>query len=136
MEAKVLPTYNPGHNILKLYNILVQIRFTTSKRKLYIQHTKLGTRVASRVAERLRTQDLRKLENIRKISNLGGRLAQCLVSLIFLQELRLCKQQLKITQKQIQTFLFRSSFTELLHFVPSILSGLQVQKSGILYLWG
>ena len=28
--------YNPGHNIMELYNILVQIRFTTSKRKLDI----------------------------------------------------------------------------------------------------
>ena len=27
---------NPSHNILELYNILVQIRFTTSKRKLDI----------------------------------------------------------------------------------------------------
>ena len=27
-------TYNPGHNILELYNILVQIRFTSSKTKL------------------------------------------------------------------------------------------------------
>ena len=28
--------YNPGHNILELYNILVKIRFTTSKTKLDI----------------------------------------------------------------------------------------------------
>ena len=28
--------YSPGHNILELYNILVQIRFTTSKTKLDI----------------------------------------------------------------------------------------------------
>ena len=28
--------YNPGHNILELYNILVHIQFTTSKRKLDI----------------------------------------------------------------------------------------------------
>ena len=28
--------YNPGHNILKLYSILVQIQFITSKRKLDI----------------------------------------------------------------------------------------------------
>ena len=25
--------YNPGHNILELYNVLVKIRFTTSKPK-------------------------------------------------------------------------------------------------------
>ena len=29
-------TYNPGHNISELYNILVEIQFTTSKRKLDI----------------------------------------------------------------------------------------------------
>ena len=28
--------YNPGHNILELYNILVQIKFSTNKRKLDI----------------------------------------------------------------------------------------------------
>ena len=28
--------YNPGHNILELYNILVQIQFTTIKTKLNI----------------------------------------------------------------------------------------------------
>ena len=50
--------YNPGHNILELYNILVKIRFTTSKTKLDIWHSKVGTRVAPRVAERLKTYDL------------------------------------------------------------------------------
>ena len=59
-------TYNPGHNILELY-ILMQIRFTTSKTKLYIQYRKLGIRVASRVAERLASWDLRKLRNIRNL---------------------------------------------------------------------
>ena len=29
-------TYNPSHNILELYNVLVQIRFSTSKTKLDI----------------------------------------------------------------------------------------------------
>ena len=63
---------NPGHNISKLYNILVKIRFTTSKTKLDIYYSKLGTRGASRVAEQLKTEDLRKLGNIRKSSNFGG----------------------------------------------------------------
>ena len=31
-----LLTYNPGHNVLELYNILVQFQFTASKRKLDI----------------------------------------------------------------------------------------------------
>ena len=64
---------------------------------------------------------LRKLGNIRKISNLGGHIAQYLVSL---QELRICEQQLKNTQKQIPNLFFLSSFTGLIHFVPNILSGI------------
>ena len=60
--AVVNRTYNPGHNILELYNILVKIRFTTSKTKLDIQYSKFGTRVASRVAERLKAQEIRKYQ--------------------------------------------------------------------------
>ena len=37
----VLITYNPGHDILELCNILVQIQFTTSKMKLDICYNKL-----------------------------------------------------------------------------------------------
>ena len=46
--------HNLGHNILELCNVLVQIRFTTSKTKRDIQYSKLNIRVASRVAERLK----------------------------------------------------------------------------------
>ena len=45
--------YNLGHNILELYNVLIQTRLTTSKTKRDIQYRKLGIQVASRVAERL-----------------------------------------------------------------------------------
>ena len=54
MQA-VVRSFNPGHNIWELHNISVQLRFTTSKTKLYIQYSKLGIQVASRVAERLET---------------------------------------------------------------------------------
>ena len=47
-------SYNLGHNIMELYSVLVQIRLTTSKAKRDIQYIKLGIRVASQVAERLR----------------------------------------------------------------------------------
>ena len=47
--------YNLVHNILELCNILVQIRLTSSKTKRDIHYSKLGIRVASRVAERLNT---------------------------------------------------------------------------------
>ena len=36
LKLTFLANYNPGHNILELYNTLVQIRFTTIKRKLDI----------------------------------------------------------------------------------------------------
>ena len=58
----------------------------------------------------------RKLGNIRKISNLGGRIVQCLVSF---QELTLYKQQLKNTQKHIPNFYFPVHFYWTLHFVPN-----------------
>ena len=47
--------YNPGHNILILFNNLAQVWITTSKTILDTWHNKRGTRVASRVAERLKT---------------------------------------------------------------------------------
>ena len=92
---------NPGHNILELYNILVLIKFTTSKTKLDIQYSRLGIPVASRLAKQLKRQNFRKLGNIRKTSNLGGHIAQYLASL---QEVRLCQQELKNTQKYKQNF--------------------------------
>ena len=56
---------------MAIFNNLDYIWITTSKTILDIQYNRLGTRVASRVAERLKTWDLRKLGNIRKMSNLG-----------------------------------------------------------------
>ena len=60
---------NPGHNILKLYSVLVQDGFAKSKIKLDIQYNKLGTQVASRVANDLRPRILRKLGDIKNILN-------------------------------------------------------------------
>ena len=51
VETKIC---SPGHNILELFNNLVQARIVTSTATLDIQYCKLNTRVASRVAERLR----------------------------------------------------------------------------------
>ena len=49
---------NHGHNILKLYNVLIHARLSASKMKRDIQYRKLGIRVA----ERLKSQDLRKYQ--------------------------------------------------------------------------
>ena len=46
------------HHIMELYNVLIQVRFTTSKAKLVI---KLDIRVALQFAKRLKTQGLRKV---------------------------------------------------------------------------
>ena len=54
----------------------MQVRFTANKTNLI---SNIG--VASRVVERIKTQDFSKLGNIRKISNLGGEIAQRPVSL-------------------------------------------------------
>ena len=51
---------NLGHNILELDNVLVEVRFAKSKMKLEIQDSKL----IIQVAERLKTQDLRKQKTL------------------------------------------------------------------------
>ena len=87
--------YSPAHNILKLYNVLAQVRCATSTTKFVIQYNQLVLRVDSRVAKQLNTQDLNKLGNIRKISNLDEDLSQSLVSP---QEIKFWQWQLKIAK--------------------------------------
>ena len=67
--------------ILWLQDGLVQVRFTTSKTKLYTQYNKLIILVASRAAKLTKILNLRKLPKHRKILNLGGDIAQYQVSL-------------------------------------------------------
>ena len=45
-RAKIKFSDNLGHNIFELYNVLVQIRLTTSKMERDFQYSKLGIRVA------------------------------------------------------------------------------------------
>ena len=52
-------TYNLGHNILEIYNVLVQVRVATIKTKLVIQYGKLGIQFAPQVAEWLKTLKIR-----------------------------------------------------------------------------
>ena len=69
------------HNILRLFDVLSNPHFTTSETigdyYLYTWYI----RIASRVAERRKTQDLRKLRNIRKLSKPHRMIAQCPVPL-------------------------------------------------------
>ena len=53
---------NLGQNICRLSHLLAQLPFTTTGTKLDYHHQKVNVRVASRVAKRLKTQDLRKLD--------------------------------------------------------------------------
>ena len=64
--------FNLGQNICRLFLILAQFYFTTSKTELDYYHQKVSARVASRVAKRLMTKDLRKLENFQKIAEMLG----------------------------------------------------------------
>ena len=77
VESKRKFSENPGHNILAPFHNLVYVSINTTKTVFDIWHIKLSTRVASQVAEQLRTSDLRKLGNIRKMSNVGVEAAQC-----------------------------------------------------------
>ena len=69
MSCDMIRTHSRGHNILELY-VLVQVGFTTSKTKRDSSCNILGILLAKRIAERLKTEDPRKLENTRKNSNL------------------------------------------------------------------
>ena len=50
--------YNLGHNILELYNVLVQIQLTTSKTKRNILYSKLGIELPHKLTNNLRLRIL------------------------------------------------------------------------------
>ena len=67
--------HNQFHNILRLLDVLPNFLFTTSETMGHYYLETQYVRVASQVAERLKTEDLRKLGNIRKLSKLHGMIA-------------------------------------------------------------
>ena len=69
--------YNQLHIILRLFNVLTNFPFTASETMGDNYLTTWYIRVISRVAERLKTSDPRKLGNIRKVSKLDRMIAQC-----------------------------------------------------------
>ena len=89
---------NHGHKIMKHSKTLVQLPFVTRKMVLDIQYKKHCMRVASRIAEQLKTQDFRKLGKIGNITKVLGDRAQYPV---FLPQIKIWYQWSKITQKQI-----------------------------------
>ena len=52
---------------METFSLFAQFLFTTSETELGYYHQKVNVRVASRAAERLKTWDLRKLGNFKKI---------------------------------------------------------------------
>ena len=72
--------YNQFHNILRIFDVLPNFSFTTSETMCDYYLQTWYIRVASRVAEQLKTWDLRKLGNIRKLSKLHRMIAQYPVS--------------------------------------------------------
>ena len=62
---------NLGQNICRLH-FLAQFVLITSETELNYYHQKVNVRVASRVAERLKTKYLRKLGNFKKIPQMLG----------------------------------------------------------------
>ena len=67
--------YNHLHSILRLFDVLSNFPFATSETMRDDCLETWHIRVTSRVAERLKTEDLRKLENIRKVSKLQRMIA-------------------------------------------------------------
>ena len=108
-----LETYNLGHNILELYNVLIQARLTTSKTKRDIQYSKLGIRVA----ERLKTQGILGNKEILGKSQIW---MEIFAQSPF-QKLNFGSNSQKTRKSRYQTFLVLSSFTGFLYFVPDIL---------------
>ena len=106
--------YSLGHNILELYSVLIQTRFTTSKTKLDIQYSKLDIRVASRVAERLKIQDLKTQENLK----FGWRHSPAPSPPPPPPEIKLPQQQSKNTPKQISNFSLYVQFYWIGPFCP------------------
>ena len=100
---------------MELCNIIAIVRFATRKTELSILYNKVGIPVASQVSERLKTEDLRKLGNIRKISNLG-------------REIKLATGVRKSTQKLISKFSNPIQFDWIRYFVANILSKLWLKS--------
>ena len=74
-------TPNHFHNIMRLFDILPNFPFAATETMRDYDLQTCYIRVASRVPERIKTEDLRKLGNIRKVSKLHRMIVQCPVSL-------------------------------------------------------
>ena len=72
MNAGRFLKYNLEQNIWRFLHFLAEFFFTTSETELGYYHQKVNVRDVSRVTERLKTSDLRKLGNFKKIHEILG----------------------------------------------------------------
>ena len=72
-------SHNHFHNVLRLFDALPNFPFTTSEKMRDYYFQPWYIRVDSRVAKRLKTLNLRKLRNIRKVSKPHRMITQCTV---------------------------------------------------------
>ena len=63
----LVPFYNLGQSICRLFHVIAQFVFTTSEAELDYYKQTVNSGVALRVAEQPKTWDLRKLGNFKKI---------------------------------------------------------------------
>ena len=114
---------NQFDNISGNFDVLPNFSFTTSETMnyYYLETCYLG--VASQVAERLKTQHIRKLEKISKLCQHHGVVAYCSV---FLPKEKLFQSQQKTLEKQKLNYSRRALFqvkarVSLKHFVTDYL---------------
>ena len=72
MNAGRFLKYNLEQNIWRLFHFLAEFFFTTNETELGYYHQKVNVQDASRVVERLKTSDLKKLGNFKKIPEMLG----------------------------------------------------------------
>ena len=108
-------TYNAGHNVLDLFNVLVQVRQVKSKQVNQNLMSNITNFVYELSHELQKDVGLRKLENIRKILHLGGESHSSV------------KEQSKSMQRQISKF----NIPPFPYLVKNILSGIVGTYSGI-----
>ena len=104
--------HNSGHNILELYSVLAQVRFTTSKTKQNLISSAVS------LLHELPTNIRLKIKKIRKYyknPNQGGDITQRTVPL---PEIKLQQQQQKVRINRQQNMLVLHSFTGFLYSAP------------------
>ena len=106
--------FNPGYDILELYNILVHVQFAASKRKLDIRCNNIRRRVTAQVAEKLKT-----LGNQEILQKLKVWETQTSVQPLSLSEINFNNNSQKTLKIRYQGFLVLPNLTGFFYSVPN-----------------